>query len=51
MFKWCSDEEGDLTLVFMGVVGITKYKNSALIRWFPKLPPAHKWQGNAYRSF
>lgn len=45
MFKWCADEEGDITFVVAGVIGFTKYKNSTIIRWFPKLPPAYKFQG------
>lgn len=48
LFQWCADEGGRITLIILGVIGITKYKNSALIRWFPKLPPALKYQGDAY---
>lgn len=48
LFQWCADEEGHITFVFWGVIGFTKYKTSTLIRWFPKLPPALKYQGDAY---
>lgn len=47
LFRWCADEECDVTFVVAGIVGFTKYKEHTVIRWLPKLPPAHKWQGNA----
>jgi len=36
LFTWKVDQDGDIMFVVANTVAFTKYKQSTLIRWFPK---------------
>jgi hypothetical protein len=47
MFRWVQDHEGDIGLrLFWGLLTVIKYKQSALVHWFARFPPADKYQGS-----
>lgn len=48
MFKWVSDEDGDIGIQIFGVITFIKYKESTLIYLGKKYQPADKWQGSVY---
>jgi hypothetical protein len=50
MFKWISDEDGDIGLQMLwGLFTFIKYKHGGYVQWFRRYnQPASKWQGCDY---
>jgi len=45
MFKWVTDNDGDVGLQIFGVLTIIKYKEHAIFEWFKRYPDAGRYQG------